>query len=191
MISTFTVIYDANVLYGMRLRSLLMHLALSGLFRAKWTADIHREWMKAVSEKAGIDVARLEKTRDAMDASVPDALVTGYEALIPALTLPDPDDRHVLAAAIRCNASAIVTFNDKDFPPDVLDQFGIHTRHPDRFIGDVEGLQPGVVAESAKADRAMFQNPPITVDEYIESIRTAGLPGTAKHLERMRVLLED
>jgi hypothetical protein len=131
MISTFTVVFDANVLYGQRIRSLLMYLTMSGLFRARWTADIHREWMEAVAAKAGIDIARLEKTRRLMDASVPDALVSGYEGLIPALQLPDPDDRHVLAAAIRCGASTIVTFNERDFPTDELAKYGLHTKHPD------------------------------------------------------------
>src|ERR1700746_3528025 len=120
MISTFTVIFDANVFYGIRVTSLPMELAMTGLFRARWTADIHREWMKAVAEKEGIEVAQLERRRKFMDASVPDALVAGYEGLIPALQLPDPDDRHVLAAAIRCGASAIVTFNERDFPADEL-----------------------------------------------------------------------
>ena len=67
-------------------------------------------------QNTGIDIARLQKTRDDMDSAVPDALVTGYQGLIPAINLPDPDDRHVLAAAIRCGANAIVTFNEKDFP---------------------------------------------------------------------------
>jgi hypothetical protein len=66
-----------------------------------------------------------------MDKAVPDGLVVGYDALIPALMLPDPNDRHVLAAVIRCGASAIVTFNESDFPADILKSFGLHTRHPD------------------------------------------------------------
>jgi hypothetical protein len=191
MISTFTVIFDANVLYGQRIRSLLMNLTMSGLFRAKWSADIHREWMTAVAEKAGIGVAQLERTRQFMDASVPDALVAGYDDLIPALTLPDLDDRHVSAAAIRCGASAIVTFNAKDFPDAEVSKYGVHTKHPDHFIRDVDGLSPGVVAKAAKADRLHYRHPPLSIDEYIEGIKTAGLPMVACHLNRMRVLLEE
>ncbi|MCL2716193.1 MAG: PIN domain-containing protein [Alphaproteobacteria bacterium] len=111
MMAEFTVVLDANVLYGQRIRSLLMELAVSDMFRPRWTQEIHREWMVAVSERTGIKVERLERTRRAMDAAAPDALVTGYEHFIPLLSLPDPDDRHVLAAAIRAKASAIVTFN--------------------------------------------------------------------------------
>jgi hypothetical protein len=106
MISTFGAVFDSNVLYGSRIRSLLMELSMSGLFRPYWSADIHREWMAAVSKKIGISVAHLETTRIDMDNAVPGARVTGYEGLIPALTLPDPNDRHVLATAIRAGASA-------------------------------------------------------------------------------------
>jgi hypothetical protein len=164
---------------------------MSGLFRAKWSTDIHREWMAAVAEKAGVDVARLDATRQFMDASVPDALVVGYDDLIPALTLPDPDDRHVLAAAIRCGASAIVTFNAKDFPDAELSKYGLHTKHPDHFIRDIDGLSPGVVAKAAKADRLHYRHPSLSTDEYIEGIKTAGLAMVACHLNKMRVLLEE
>ncbi len=90
MISTFGVVFDANVLYGSRIRSLLMELSMSGLFRPYWSADIHREWMEAVNRETGISLNCLERTRAHLDTAVPDACVTGYEGLIPALTLPDP-----------------------------------------------------------------------------------------------------
>ncbi len=99
--STYTALLDANVLYPAPLRDLLLQLAVTDLFRAKWTAEIHREWIEALLRKEPHrDRARLERTRDLMDSSTRDCLVTGYEALIPSLQLPDPNDRHVLAAAI-------------------------------------------------------------------------------------------
>ena len=168
-----------------------MELAMSGLFRARWSADIHREWMEAVARKVGVEMAQLEATRRSMDGAVPDALVMGYEDLIPALTLPDPDDRHVLAAAIRCGASAIITFNAKDFPQAELAKYGVHTRNPDDFIRDVDGLNPGVVVEAARADRLHYRNPPLSIDECIEGIKTAGLPMVAWRLNKVRVLLEE
>jgi hypothetical protein len=100
MISTFTALLDSNVLYGARMRSLLMELAMSGLFRARWSPDINQEWMEAVRKKTGIELDKLKYVADCMEHAVPDGLVSGYKTLIPALTLPDPDDRHVLAAAI-------------------------------------------------------------------------------------------
>ena len=93
----FTAFNDANVLYPAELRNLLMHLALTGLFRAKWSADVHEEWISNLLQKRP-DLTRdkLERTRMLMDQHAVDALVTGYEDLIPDLQLPDPGDRHVL-----------------------------------------------------------------------------------------------
>lgn len=117
----FTAIFDACVLYPAPLRDLLMSLALTGLFRAKWTAAIHEEWIgNLLRNRDDLTRPQLERTRDLMDRAVPDALVAGYEELIDPLTLPDPDDRHVLAAAIRGRADVIVTSNLKDFPETAL-----------------------------------------------------------------------
>jgi hypothetical protein len=103
--SNYTALLDANVLYPAPLRDLLLQLAVTGLFRAKWSADIHREWIEALLvNEPHRDRARLERTRDLMDRITRDCLVTGHEGLIPALELPDPDDRHVwpppLSAAV-------------------------------------------------------------------------------------------
>jgi len=121
IVAKFTAIFDACVLYPAPLRDLLMSLALTGLFRAKWTAAIHEEWIgNLLRNRDDLTRPQLERTRDLMDRAVPDALVAGYEELIDPLTLPDPDDRHVLAAAIRGRADVIVTSNLKDFPETAL-----------------------------------------------------------------------
>src|SRR5437660_782706 len=111
-----------------------MHLALTGLFRARWSADVHEEWISNLLKKRP-DLTRdkLERTRMLMDKHAVDALVTGYEDLIPALQLPDPDDRHVLAAAIRGRADVIVTMSLRDFPSAAIAPFGIEAQHPDEF----------------------------------------------------------
>jgi predicted nucleic acid-binding protein len=112
--SHFTAVLDANVLHSYPLTSLLLELAEARLFRPAWSADIHAEWMRSVqAARPDIAQAMLERRRAAMDAALPDACVAGYQRLIAALTLPDPDDRHVLAAAIRAKAQVIVTFNEK------------------------------------------------------------------------------
>ena len=98
----FTALYDACVLYPAPLRDLLVRLGGSGLFRARWTNQIHDEWICNVLEnRADLSRERLERTRDLMNEHIFDSLVTGYEDLIPSLELPDADDRHVLAAAIQ------------------------------------------------------------------------------------------
>jgi hypothetical protein len=101
----FTALYDACVLYPAPIRDVLMHLALTDLYRARWTHTIHEEWIRAVLDnRHDLMRAQLDRTRDLMNAHARDALVENYEDLIPSLTLPDPNDRHVLAAAIRGRA---------------------------------------------------------------------------------------
>lgn len=103
--TSFKVIYDANVLYPAPLRDLLMWLALRDVVLARWTNEIHEEWIRSVlRNRPDLKPEQLERTRQLMDASVRDCLVTGHLSLIPGLDLPDPDDRHVLAAAIKAGA---------------------------------------------------------------------------------------
>jgi predicted nucleic acid-binding protein len=133
--SPFTVVYDACVLYPAPLRDFLMWLALSGAFRARWSARIHDEWKRNVlKNRPDLSPQQLDRTISFMNAAIPAASVTEYESLIDGLTLPDPNDRHVLAAAIRSGASVIVTFNQADFPIDALAPLGIEAQHPDEFV---------------------------------------------------------
>lgn len=78
MISTFTVLFDANVFFGAALRSLVMELSTTGLFRARWSSAIHGEWIGAVSRKRpDVAVEQLQRVAAQMDRAVPDCLVTG------------------------------------------------------------------------------------------------------------------
>jgi predicted nucleic acid-binding protein len=189
MISTFTGFCDANVFFGARLRSLVVELAQTGLFRARWSEEVHREWMTAVAAKRGIAIDRLEATRRSMDAAVLDCLVAGYEPLISGLTLPDAKDRHVLAAAIVCKASVIVTFNLADFPAEVLAPYGLQAVHPDEFLLDLEGLSSEAVQAAVLRDLEHYRHPPKTWDAYFDDLRKAGVPKTAHQLSRLRILL--
>jgi predicted nucleic acid-binding protein len=129
-LNSFTAFLDACVLYPAPLRDLLMELAVADLFRAKWSTQVHEEWIEAVlAERADLTRERLQRTRTLMEAHVRDALVSGYEELIESLDLPDPDDRHVLAAAIRGRADLIVTANLKDFPADRLAKWSLRFRN--------------------------------------------------------------
>jgi hypothetical protein len=117
--SSYTALLDANVLYPAPLRDLLLQLAVTDLFKARWTADIHREWIESLLKgRPDLQRTMLERTRDLMDSHTRDCLVSGYQDLIPSLRLPDPNDRHVLAAAIVGRCDVIVTQNTKDFPDD-------------------------------------------------------------------------
>lgn len=188
--SPFTVLYDACVLYPAPLRDLLMWLGLSGRFRARWSADIREEWMRnLLANRSDISPAQLELTARAMERAIPDALVDEYDTLIPGLNLPDPDDRHVLAAAIRCGASAIITFNQKDFPDQVLAPFGIEALHPDEFVADLLDLDAGAVVTAAQRQRAQLRNPPVDVSLYLDILQRQGLPKSARMLMGYRSVL--
>jgi predicted nucleic acid-binding protein len=189
-VSSFTAVYDACVLYPAPLRDLLMHLALSDLFRAKWTNEIHDEWIRSVlKDRPDLIPEQLERTRTLMNSHVRDCLVTNYEDLIPALTLPDPNDRHVLAAAIRSGSDVIVTYNLKDFPADVLGKYGIEAQHPDEFIMHLVDLAPNVVCAAVKRQRQNLKNPPKTVDELVDALEQQSLPQTVGTLRAFSELL--
>ncbi|MCC7084028.1 MAG: PIN domain-containing protein [Pirellulales bacterium] len=186
----FTVVFDACVLYPAPLRSFLMYLALTDLFRAKWTDAIHEEWMRNVrKDYPDITQAQVENIRDLMNAHVRDCLVTDYEALIPALQLPDADDRHVFAAAIRAGADVIVTANLADFPSAELSKYGIEAQHPDEFIMHLLDLAPQIVCAAAKRQRESLKNPPLTVDEYLAALARQGLPQTVTTLRQFAELI--
>lgn len=186
----FVVVYDACVLYPAPLRDFLLHLATTDLFAARWTTRIHEEWIENLLESRN-DLARekLERTRDAMDSAIPDCLVTHYEPLIDGLTLPDPDDRHVLAAAIKANAQVIVTFNLKDFPPSILEPFGIEALHPDVFAEHQMTLHEGAVVTAVKTQRSLLTRPVITADQLLETLTAQGLVVTAERLADFKDLI--
>ena len=159
-----------------------MQLTLTDLFKARWTDQIHQEWIKALLRPNKYDRKVLERTRELMDASVHDAKVSGYEELIEALVLPDPDDRHVLAAAIKAGANAIVTFNLKDFPSAVLSKYGIEAIHPDEFIYSQIDLAPAIACGAIKRQRESLRNPPKAKDEFLAILQKQQLPQTVSAL---------
>ncbi|MCW7540473.1 PIN domain-containing protein [Aquabacterium sp. A7-Y] len=188
--SSFTAVYDACVLYPAPLRDFLMWLGLSGRFRARWSTQIHDEWKRnLLKNRPDLTAEQLDRTSNLMDRAIADAPVTGYEPLVASLTLPDPDDRHVLAAAIRCHASVIVTFNEKDFPADVLESFGLEAQHPDVFVENLFDLDQAAVVAAAQRQRQQLKNPPMDVDRYLDVLLKQGLAQTVKGLSAFRGVL--
>ena len=166
------------------------HLALTDLIRAKWTEAIHEEWIRSVLEnRPDLTREQLERTRQLMNAHVRDCIVTDYQDLIPALTLPDADDRHVLAAAIRSSADVIVTFNLGDFPRETLKNWGIEAQHPDDFINHLLDLAPHLVCTAAKRQRESLKNPPVSVDDFLAALERQGLAQTVAELRRFADLI--
>lgn len=153
----FTVVYDACVLYPAPLRDLLIGIAGTRIVRARWSDQILDECFRNVAlNRPDIPAERLDRTRALMNTAVPDCLVSDYHALVGALSLPDEDDRHVLAAAIRCGAQAIITFNLKDFPLEVL------TKQVERL-----------------------KNPPQSLADVLDTLRNAGLGQSVAHISQL------
>lgn len=187
---TLTALLDASVLYPAPLRDFLMYLALTNIVRMKWSAQIHQEWIEAVL-RTRPDIARpqLERTRRLMDSYALDAVVEDFEHLIDTLSLPDPNDRHVLAAAIEGGARWIVTFNLKDFPGDALAPFGIEAIHPDPFVIHLLETTPLSVLSAASEHRQSLKRPPKNVFEYLSTLERQGLNLTVARLREYETLL--
>lgn len=146
--------------------------------------------MRAVQrDYSDITREKVERIRDLMNAHVRDCLVTDYEELIPAITLPDPHDRHVLAAAIRARADIIVTLNLADFPAATLKTYGIEAQHPDDFIIHLFEIAPETVCAAVKKQRESLRNPPKTADELLAIFESQGLVQTVARLRELIDLL--
>jgi len=180
----FSVVLDACVLYPAPLRDLLMRLSVTDLFKSHWTDQIHEEWIQALLRKGEHTQEKLTRVRDMMDAHVRDAKVTNYEDLIDSVDLPDPDDRHVLAAAIKCNADAIITYNLKDFSEKVLAKYSIEAIHPDDFVYYQLDLAPSIVCNVVKHQREALKNPAMNKNEFLSCLLKQQLPQTASGLKK-------
>ena len=177
------VLYDACVLYPAPLRDLLMRLALVDLFQARWSNDIHDEWTRNVAaNRPDISPKSLARCRKLMDEHSPDSLISGYEPLVHNLTLPDPNDRHVLAAAIHGGVKLIVTFNLSDFPASALEPYSVEAIHPDDFISGLFDEVPEVVLEVVRRQREGLRNPPKSPAELLGTLEQCGLKETASRL---------
>lgn len=186
MIPNFTVVYDACVLYPNTLRDLLMELAVRDLYRAKWTEEIHDEWIRNLNKnKPQLTFEKLNCVRDLMNANVRDCLITDYQWLINSLKLPDANDRHVLAAAIKAKAEVIVTSNLKDFPKTELDKYDIEAQHQDTFIANLIDLYPVQVIEAVEKCHQRRKKPPCSFEEYLMRLQKQELPNTVSMIKNL------
>jgi predicted nucleic acid-binding protein len=172
----FVVVYDANALYGNAQRDLLIRIAQSGLVQAKWTDQILDEMLGNLGKKRpDIPAEKLGSLRELMNKAVRDCLVTGYEPLIESLQLPDRDDRHVLAAAVKSGAQVIVTTNLKHFPQAELQHWSIEAKSPDDFVLDQINIDARIVYSCVREIANSRRNPPDTVDDVLSELERAGL----------------
>lgn len=169
-------VYDACVLYPFHLRNVLIQCAFDSLVEARWTDDIHDEWIRNLAANAPtLPIERLIATRDRMKAVLPDADVTDYHHLIPELHLPDSDDRHVLAAAIAGKAAYIVTWNLKGFPAKDLASHRVTSQSPDAFLTDLHAAFPDALISSIKRARHNLRKTMPSVETFIDGLQQSGL----------------
>jgi predicted nucleic acid-binding protein len=179
------VVYDACVLFSASLRDLLMHLAASSEFTPHWSDTIHEEWIRAVlAYRPGMHRAQLDRTRNLMNIKIAGGLVTGFEYLIPSLTLPDENDRHVLALAIHTKSTMIVTHNLRDFPVSTLEPYGIEAVSPDEFLCRLLEDDPKTTISNMSIHRNSLHRPAKTVDEYLATLEKQGLHRTVTLLRQ-------
>jgi hypothetical protein len=169
------VVYDACVLYPFHLRNLLVELAVEGFVAARWTDTIHDEWIRSLAKRAGLPRARFIKTRDLMKAVLPEADVRGSESIVPSLTLPDANDRHVLAAAIAARASIILTWNVKHFPASALAPHGVIAKDPDTFLTALAGEDIDAIRDVVESARQNLTLTEPSHTAYLAALRRQGL----------------
>jgi predicted nucleic acid-binding protein len=179
------VVYDANVLFSASLRDLLLNIARVRFVRPHWSDEIHEEWIRSLLRKRP-DLSResLERTRLRMNTKFKNSLTKGYEFIIPTLTLPDPNDRHVLAVAIHTQSSWIVTQDLDHFPKPALQPHGIEAIPPDEFVLRLIKDDPDRLLAAVRNHRLSLIRPPKTVDEHLATLDEQGLLETVAFLRK-------
>lgn len=184
----FTVVLDANVIAGALTRNILLSLAEAGFFRPRWSNDILDEFERYFIKRWD-DPGIAKRQRSNMEQAFPEALVDDYETLIEALELPDKDDRHVLACAIKTKAAIIVTENLKDFPDEQLEAHDMCGVGLDDFIADILDLAGSESVAALRTMRERFEKPELDAEELILLIEKLGLTQTADMLSEYKELL--
>lgn len=165
------VIYDACVLYPFHLRNLLIQCAVDRLIDARWTDEIHDEWIRnLLADNPGLAREAIERTRDLMNRVLPAALVVGYESHIPKIAVKDPDDRHVVAAGIAARASLIVTWNVRDFPVKELAKHGLVRLTPDELLMDLYAAVPELLIDATARARVNLTKSAISPTDFLGAL---------------------
>jgi len=178
----YTAVLDACVLFSRLQRDVLLSLAHADLYTARWTQEIEHEWASSLVEKYPDAADKIPRLVEHMREAIPDCLIVDYAPLITSIQLPDESDRHVLAAAIRGNADAIVSLNTKDFPASVLATFDIEIQTPDQFVLNQIMLNPPKALTAIKKMRERWERPSMLAADMVDLFEKRQLPQTAAHL---------
>ncbi|MCK6575906.1 PIN domain-containing protein [Myxococcota bacterium] len=180
------IVFDACVLHPAPVRDLLLRIAEAGLIQAKFSDDILDETFASIlARRPDLSPERLARTRQMMCDALDDCLVTGYAGLADHIELPDEGDRHVVAAAIRCGAQAIVTTNVRDFPARALRPLELVAIHPDTFVLDLLDRAAEKVMAVVQAQTAALKNPPRARTDVLDMLTQCGLIQTSIELRRL------
>jgi predicted nucleic acid-binding protein len=180
----FTAVLDTNVIYPIDIRDLLLWFAHYDLYTPKWSHDIMNELTKVMLAK-GITQDKINAQIERINGAFPDALVKNYEPLIKNLSLRDPNDCHVLAAAIKANANIIVTNNLKDFPFEYLAEFGLTSTSADDFITDIIDLNQKIAIDAFNEMVNNRRNPDLDCYQVLDRLRQRGLNQSADYLHSL------
>lgn len=187
-VNRLTVVIDACVLCSTLKRHLILTLAEAKLFRVQWSEKILDETEKAItiilSKRDHSDAAeRAGQARELMRQAFVEATVANYDARGKEIAhLPDEGDRHVIAAALKCQADIIVTENLRDFPRKVLSKYGIEAKSTDAFVTDIIDLNPTIAITAIRRMRLRLDIPKEHVDVLLQDLNRIGLKQVAKML---------
>ena len=173
---------DADVLYPFLVRDILLSLAEAGLFQARWSQAIMDEWQRNLLAARPDRRPQVVETARIMAEAFPEAMVDDFDALIDSIDLPDPDDRHVVAAAITAGAQLVVTNNARHFPTTALAPHGIAGISPDDLVVDLLKDGASDVVEALCNMRLRYSRPSFSAAEMIAAIAKAGMTKTAMAL---------
>ena len=186
----YTALIDACVLARVLPRNLLLTLAEAGFFRVRWSGPVLGETGRAIakllraqsSSQADAEAMAAEQVRRMTDA-FKEAMVTDFDMYLAASSiLPDPNDAHVLAAAVKAQAAAIVTDNLKDFPSAALATFSLEARSTDDFIADTIALDEGRAVAALRDMRQRFRKPDLSAEQLLVKMEAEGLLASADTL---------
>ncbi|MEP7351403.1 MAG: PIN domain-containing protein [Sphingorhabdus sp.] len=181
---------DANVLHPAFLRGAMLWFASERLFRPVWSADILVEWRRSLKRRhSDISEEKLDQLQAMMCDQFPDAIVEGYQLIASVLDLPDPDDRHVLAAAIVGKCQGIITANLKHFPADKVAPYQMEVIHPDDFIVNIIDIDRTKALTACRHHRAAMTVSKPSQEEYLERFKIAGLVQAHARLSEKKELL--
>lgn len=178
-----TAVCDACVLYPFHQRNILIQASADGLYDARWTEEIHDEWMRNLTANVpALSIERLHATRRLMEQALPEALVGNFHHYIQDISLPDPDDRHVVAAAIEAKASHILTWNLRDFPVKELRKHRLISETPDGFLANIYDEAPELVVGSLANARRNLTKSGTSAQDFLDLLGRQGFKKLAKRL---------